>query len=254
MKWGGTAHAVKRGRPFGKARMRKNRQDACTGVREQRRLSMLRPHISTNLAISADGKISSVAGIPSGWTSRADHQRLLALRKNADALMVGRGTLESDQMTLTVPGKAVQPLRCIVSKSGNVDPAHPIFQKEGGEIHLLATEGTGKAGFNMSQRVAWHAGNLAEFLETLAEHHSVKHLHCEGGGQLIRALAELDVIDEFHVTISGHTLFGGLKAPTASGVPQEFLEATRNYKISHFEAHPELGECFLSYIRERPLV
>jgi len=212
---------------------------------------MLRPHISTNLAISADGKISSVAGIPSGWTSRADHQRLLALRENADALLVGRGTLESDQMTLTVPGKTLQPLRCIVSKSGKVDPTHPVFHKTGGEIHVLATEDKGIIKDEGSLGVTRHQQSLMEFLESLARDHAVKHVHCEGGGQLIRALAELDVIDEFHVTIAGYTLLGGLKAPTASGVPHEFLPAAQNYKISHFEARPELGECFLSYTRER---
>jgi hypothetical protein len=64
-------------------------------------------------------------------------------------------------------------------------------------------------------------------------------------------MAELDVIDEFHLTIAGHTLFGGLRAPTGTGIPAEFLEATRGFRISHFEPRPELGECFLSYTRDR---
>ena len=213
---------------------------------------MQRPHISTNLAISADGKISSVAGIPSGWTSKADQARLLELRQNADALLVGRGTLESDRMTLTVPGKSLQPLRCVVSRSGKFDFSHPLFQKPGGAIHLLTTgefpSETQECPFD---RIAFHHRSLADFLETLALEHGVKSLHCEGGGQLIRALAGLDVIDEFHLTLAGHTLFGGLRAPTGTGIPAEFLEATRNFSISHFEPRPELGECFLSYTRAR---
>ena len=63
---------------------------------------MPRPWISTNLAISADGKIDSTASRPSGWTSRDDHARLLKLRESADALIVGCGTSEADRMTLTV--------------------------------------------------------------------------------------------------------------------------------------------------------
>ena len=224
-------------------------EDACVAPGLQSELSMRRPKISTNLALSADGKISSVAGIPSGWTSQADHSRLLALRGNADALLVGRGTLESDQMTLTVPGKSVQPLRCIVSRSGKVNPAHPIFKKTGGAIHLLATAPEGED--EALPGITRHRQSLADFLETLAQKHAVQHLHCEGGGQLIRALAELDVIDEFHLTLAGHTLFGGYAAPTASGVPHTFFEAARGYRISHFEPHPELGECFLSYTRKR---
>lgn len=207
---------------------------------------MQRPWISTNLAISADGKITSVARRPSGWTSAEDHARLLDLRQSADALMVGRGTLEADRMTLTVPGKPTQPLRCIVSRSGEIPPDHPVFHQPGGPIHLLVTESPTSSGH---PGVIRHCGSLAGFLETLAVDHQVKHLHCEGGGTLIRALAELDVIDEFHITLAGHTLFGGATAPTASGIPAEFLPQSRNYEISHFDPRPASGECFLSYRR-----
>lgn len=211
---------------------------------------MSRPRISTNLAISADGKISSVARIPSGWTSKEDHTRFMELRETADALLVGRGTLESDRMTMLVPGKAFQPLRCVVSRSGNFDPEHPIFQHPGGDIHLLVT-GSGKLPEFPSSGVTIHRMSLSDFLETLGSKYAVKHLHCEGGGELIRELAELDVIDEFHLTVAGHTLFGGVNAPTTTGIPAEFLPAARQYQLSHFDARPELGECFLSYSRVR---
>lgn len=206
---------------------------------------MHRPWISTNLAVSADGKISSVSRRPSGWTSRADHARLLLLRENADALLVGRGTLEADRMTMTVPGKS--PLRCIVSRSGVLAPDHPVFQKPGGPIHLLVT---GNPSASPLPGATIHHGTLAGFLETLAKDHGVRHLHCEGGGQLIRSLAEIDAIDEFHLTLAGHTLFGGTGAPTATGIPGEFLPATRIFTLSHFESRPDAGECFLSYRRK----
>lgn len=207
---------------------------------------MLRPRISTNLAISADGKISSSPPRPSGWTSRTDHARLLELREIADAILVGHGTLESDQMTLTAPGKSKQPLRCIVSRSGKFDPSHPLFTKPGGEIHLLVTDdliGTPPPNATL------HQASLKNFLESLAAKNGVRHLHCEGGGQLIRALAELDAIDEFHLTLAGHTLFGGLHASTSTGVLLEFLPRSISFRLSHFEPRPDTGECFLSYLR-----
>lgn len=207
---------------------------------------MPRPWISTNLAVSADGKISTTDGRPSGWTSREDHARLLELRKSADALMVGRGTLEADRMTLTVPGKSTQPLRCIVSRSGILPADLPVFRKPGGPIHLLVTGELCRA---PDSALTIHQGDLASFLETLASQCGVKHLHCEGGGGLIRALAELDAIDEFHLTLAGHTLFGGLDAPTATGLPSEFPPRSLGFFICHFEPRPELGECFLSYRR-----
>ena len=203
---------------------------------------MTRPRISINFAISADGKISSVAKQPSGWTSPEDHARLLKLREGADALMVGRGTLEADRMTMKAPGN---PLRCVVSRSGKYDPAHPLFHTPGGAIHLLATEGAAPA---IPGTIA-HTGTLACFLETLAAI-GVQCIHCEGGGELAGELAALDAIDEIHLTWAGHTLFGGREAPTLSGIPGEFLPASRGYELVEFDPRPETGECFLSYRRK----
>ncbi|HSP43125.1 MAG TPA: RibD family protein [Luteolibacter sp.] len=208
---------------------------------------MIRPWISTNLAVSIDGKISSVARQPSGWTSREDHARLIDLRRGADALMVGRGTLEADRMTMKIPDQQVQPLRCVVSRRGVFNFDHPLFHSPGGEIHLLVTENPdcvppcGKV----------HHATLEEFLTIMAKQHGVKRLHCEGGGGLIRSLAELDAIDEFHLTLAGHTLFGGHDAPTATGTPGDFLPDSREFDMTHFEPLPESGECFLSYRRRK---
>lgn len=207
--------------------------------------SMTRPWISTNLAISADGKISSAGKRPSGWTSPADHQRLRELRQNADAILVGRGTLENDRMTLTAPRN---PLRCIVSQTGAISPSHPIFSTPGGPIHLLVT---GAENPPELSGVTIHRGDLTDFFTALATEHNVRNIHCEGGGQLIRTLADLDLIDEFHLTIAGHTLFGGSGAPTATGISGDFLPASRHFRISHFDPRPDLGECFASYLRIR---
>lgn len=209
---------------------------------------MARPRISTNLAISADGKITSVGGCASGWTSGADHARLLALRRGAGAILVGKGTLEADRMTLTVPGAGRQPLRCVVSRRGGLDPSHLIFQAPGGDIHLLVTDGFEESAIS---KVKIHRQTLAEFLEMLASDYRVERIHCEGGGQLIRSLAALDAIDEFHLTLAGHTLFGGLNASTATGIPAEYLVKSLDFEISHFDPQPATGECFLSYVRCR---
>lgn len=214
--------------------------------RENQASAVTRPWISTNLAVSADGKISSVAHRPSGWTSREDHARLLKLRESADALIVGRGTLEADRMTLTVPGTSRQPLRCVVSRSGKIPLDHPLFQKPGGPIHILAAPETKP---ELPAGVTVHHGSLENFLETLATDLSVKHLHCEGGGGLIRSLAEMNAIDEFHLTLAGHILFGGADAPTATGIPGDFPASSLEFTLSHFEPRPEAGECFLSYRR-----
>jgi riboflavin biosynthesis pyrimidine reductase len=208
---------------------------------------MVRPRISTNLAISADGKISSANRIPSGWTSDEDHQLFLKHREGVDAILVGRGTLDADHMTMTGPGN---PLRCIVSRRGMLDPAHPLFTTPGGPIHLLVTGDEAlELPPSLRAQVTVHHLTLAEFLDHLATKLAISTLHCEGGGQLIRALAEIDAIDAFHLTLAGHTLFGGCEAPTATGIPGGFLPRAVNFRLTRFDPRPDLGECFLSYER-----
>ncbi len=209
--------------------------------------AMEKPWISVNFAISADGKISSVTRRPSGWTSQADHQRLLELRNGVDALLVGKGTLVADAMTMTVPGNGKQPLRCIISRSGELDREHPVFLKPGGEIHFcVAGDGVVDA-----PGATVHRGSLEEFLKTLATELAVHHLHCEGGGELVSELMALDAIDEFHLTLAGHTLFGGADAPTVAGLPGRFPGMSLDFEISRFQPVTETGECFLSYRRRR---
>lgn len=176
----------------------------------------------------------------------------MELRGSADAILVGRGTWENDHMTMVAPERTVQPLRCVVSRKGNFDLAHPLFRTPGGDIHLLITENQAEQFREIpTGEVTIHHQSLAEFIENLTTRYQVNHLHCEGGGELIRELASLDWIDDFHVTFAGHTLFGGQAAPTATGIPREFLPAGRSYEIQYFEAHPELRECFVGYSRVR---
>lgn len=202
-----------------------------------------------NLAVSADGKTSDVAHRPSGWTSRADHDRLLELRSTAGALLVGRRTLVADRMTLACPARDVQPLRCVVAGSGEVPEAHPLFERAGGTIHWLITGDSPSLPLRFPTEVTVHRGTLADFLTTLKTQLGVDHVHCEGGGTLIRMLAEMDAIDELHLTLAGHTLFGGKIAPTATGSPADYLPKSLDFHISRFQVSPETGECFMSYRR-----
>jgi len=211
------------------------------------------PSISLNFALSADGKIAAAGPGTGRWTSAADLDRLLTLRLGADALLVGRGTLDADQMTLTLPAHLnppFQPLRCVVSRRGGFNPRHPLFAAAGGPIHLLVT-GADDPPAELAGRATIHRCRLPEFLATLGRDHGVQRIHCEGGGELARALLQLDIVATIHLTWAGHTLFGGREAPTLSGLPGDFLPASRQFELVHFDPRPESGECFLTYHRTR---
>ena len=214
---------------------------------------MTRPTVLINFAITADGKVSTANKDPAHFTSDVDLQHLLEIRGRADALLVGRGTLEADSMSMTIPPElnpSGQPLRCIASRSGKFDLGHKVFHTKGGALHLLATEPADDYDPSTYQAAGAtiHRSSLAKFLESMARDHQVETLLCEGGGTLVRALAELDAIDEVHLTWAGHTLFGGAGAPTITGHLADHLPASLHFELTHFEPL-ENGECFLSYKR-----
>ncbi|MGJ8724017.1 MAG: RibD family protein [Roseibacillus sp.] len=211
---------------------------------------MDRPRILINFAISADGKIGTSQKGPSRFTSKADLDRLLQIRLRADAILVGRGTLEADEMSMTIPAELnppKQPLRCIISRSGKFDSAHKVFHSPGGDIHLIATDT--KEPFDEIPHTIPHLCSLEDFLARAKNELGVETLLCEGGGSLVKDLFAIDAIDEINLTLAGHSLIGGKNAPTITGIPSDFLPTSRDFKITHFEP-TEDGELFATWSRE----
>jgi riboflavin-specific deaminase-like protein len=214
-----------------------------------------------NFAISADGKISTREYAPTGFTSSADKQRLREIRALGDALMVGRRTLETDQMSMTLTdaellqrrvarGQARFPLRVILTRLGKVSPDWKVFQREGGPILLVTEEPVGKY-----QRAAWRRSveiysrrklDLGRFLEWLGREKQVRTLVCEGGPTLLRELIERDLLDEIYLTIAP-LIFGGERAPSLTGPPGEFLSSVKNFSL--VEARKVKDEIFCHYQR-----
>lgn len=203
--------------------------------------------VSANFAISADGKISSDPQRPSGWTSAQDHQRLLELRRGADAIIVGRGTLCTDNMSLTVPNQKRQPLRCVVSRHGTFSGNEKIFHSNGGDVHLLVTDAS-CCPFSR-EGVTFHFGKLTDFVNALHHDFGVQHIHCEGGGMLLRDLLDHDLLDTLHLTWAAHTLFGGRNAPTISGLADGNFSLSRHFSLVEMTEYGAEGEIFLTYQR-----
>lgn len=204
---------------------------------------MSRPYISVNLAISLDGKISTKNYTPARFTPKADLQRLLELRSVADALLVGRGTLEADEMRLIVPDELLNgrggPLRCVISRQGKWKLGHPFFEIKEPEVVLFVTS----RGAEQEQEVG--VQSLEEAVEYLFEK-GVKHLHCEGGGELVMAMMKSDMVDEVFLTWAGSVFFGGVGAPTMSGRNTSYLPESRSYELLAMDQGDQ-GECYLHY-------
>ena len=219
------------------------------------------------MAMSADGKIATANRELCSFGSSADSAFLYELRSRADAIMTGATTLRAQNADLTSGGNlyqrrrkrrglAVEPIRVIVSSRGKLSPALRIFRKKGGPLILLTTEQIRprdqakmeQAGASLG-RFGSHRLDLPAALHWLTRKWGVRHLHCEGGGELNQSLFETGWVDELYLTICPR-IFGGRQAPgIAEGKGFPSLSAAFRMELRTVR---KIGdEIFLKFIRKR---
>jgi 2,5-diamino-6-(ribosylamino)-4(3H)-pyrimidinone 5'-phosphate reductase len=227
---------------------------------------MRRPQILVNFAVTIDGKVSLARPTPSHFTSSRDKRRLLEIRSLGDALLVGRNTIEIDNMSMGLPDgdlrlarvqrrQSEYPLRVVISNSGHLSADLKIFSQRFSPIVVYSTTRMPTANqAALQSRTTLHLTdhdqvNLHDVLNDLCETHHVRTLVCEGGPLLAKGLAEIDAIDELYVTLAP-ILFGGAGAPGILGTPGAFLPSSRTYQLASMQV--EATECFLHYVAYRP--
>jgi 2,5-diamino-6-(ribosylamino)-4(3H)-pyrimidinone 5'-phosphate reductase len=225
-------------------------------------MPMIRPRILVNFAMTVDGKTSTARLTPANFTSKYDKRRLLEIRALGDALLVGRNTVQTDNMSMGLPdenlrkarlerGQSEFPLRVVVSNSGNLPLQLSIFKHQFSPIVVYSTtrmntakqeELKTRARLHLSERDKLY---LPEVLSDLFQNHGIRTLVCEGGPTLARGLAEIDAIDELYLTVAPF-LVGGIEAPGLLGRPGPFLSRSRFYRLESIKVVS--AECYLHYI------
>lgn len=211
--------------------------------------------------MTVDGKITTRAYSPVDFTSRDDKRHLLQQRSLGDAVLIGRSTLTRDNVRLGLPdpkmraerearGQAPYPLRVIVSNEGRISPELNLFQHDFSRIVIFSTTRMPrkyqlalreKATLRLSET---RRVDLRRMLQQLRTDYNVRRVACEGGAELFRGLLELDLVDELSLTIAPY-VFGGLTAPTLTGVGENFLPSSVLCSLGEMRT---LGdECFLRY-------
>jgi riboflavin-specific deaminase-like protein len=211
--------------------------------------------------MTVDGKITTRTFSPVDFTSRADKLHLLRQRSLGDAVLIGRSTLEHDNVRLGLPdpkmraerearGQIAYPLRVIVSNEGRIDPALNIFQTDFSRIVIFSTTRMprksqkalrAKATLHLSEA---RSVDLVWMLRQLRVEYGVRTLACEGGAELFRSLLELELVDQLNLTIAPF-IFGGREAPTLTGRNKNFLPGSILCSLGKMQVTG--GECFLEY-------
>jgi len=217
------------------------------------------PFVFLNVAMTADGKLTTANRAVSSFSSPRDQELLLALRATADAVMSGARTVDLNPINLGPGpakyrarrrrrGLAEYNLRIIVSGSGSVDSGAEIFKRKFSPVIILTTRRASQVRLKrlraLADEVKICGDQACDFrgaLRWLRQKWGVKRLLCEGGGEVNDALFRAGVVDEVYVTICPK-IFGGRGAPTlADGAGAATLAVAAQLELRSAQRHgPEM--------------
>ena len=190
---------------------------------------MPRPYVMVNLAMSADGKLSTRERRQVRISGKGDFSRVDTLKAGCDAVMVGIGTVIADDPSLTVKSQDLiasrrargledHPVRVVVDCKARIPPDASILCKGSGTRVVACCEDADPGRCNALSGVAhvFRAGKGEVDLEALLSglhDMGIRRLMVEGGGRLIGSLFMRGFVDEY-VTFIGNMIIGGDEAPT----------------------------------------
>ncbi|AKB75943.1 5-amino-6-(5-phosphoribosylamino)uracil reductase [Methanosarcina lacustris Z-7289] len=190
---------------------------------------MDRPFIFINSAMSADGKLSTKERKQVKISGKLDFERVDELRAQADAIMVGIGTVLADDPSLTVKsperkaarkiaGKNENPVRIIVDSAARIPLDADIFKKGEG-LRIIAVSNSAPAEKIKSlgeKALVIKTGDLKVDLGGLVaklKEMGINTLMVEGGATLNWGMLSVGLVDEVY-TFVGNLIIGGKTAPT----------------------------------------
>lgn len=226
---------------------------------------MERPFVSINMAMTVDGKITSALREYPRFTSAFDKKNMDRLRAEADAILVGAGTVRADNPALHVRdpemralrralGKPEGLLQVLVSASLELGTASRFLDAAEAGTCIIATVEDApelRVASLADKAEIWLLGraqvDLSRLLHKLKQR-GVERLLVEGGGELNWGFVRDDLLDELYVTIAP-ALLGGREAPTL--LEGEGLTMRGRKPLRLVEIHREGDELYCRYAVER---
>jgi diaminohydroxyphosphoribosylaminopyrimidine deaminase / 5-amino-6-(5-phosphoribosylamino)uracil reductase len=171
------------------------------------RIMRKRPYVTLKFAVSADHKIASTPGQRTTITGEQVNARVHLMRAQSDAILVGMGTVMSDdpELTCRLPGMEQRSPKAFVLARGPLPPESKLA-KLGATLLILPIRHSGEGRNLSSEWVPAFAGmTLKEHLEALASQ-GINTLMIEGGAKTARLFLEAGLVDEFHIFAAPITL------------------------------------------------
>lgn len=198
-----------------------------------------RPWVGICMVSSLDGS-TVVDGASSGLSNPNDTDVLLTLRRLADVIVVGAGTVRAEGYGApSTPGQRIG----VVTETGALDVGTDLFTTGSG--FLICPDSTPDRGVE-TLRAGRHTVDLAAALGRLDEVvPDVAFVQAEGGARLNGALIADDLVDELNLSISSR-LVGGNGPRLAAGGGQ----TRADFDLAHL-AIDDQSFLFSRWVRRR---
>lgn len=181
------------------------------------------------MAMSADGKITSYRRESFQLGSAHDKRLMNTLRSQADAVIIGSGTVRADGYPLIVRdpravakrvrrGASIQPINVVMSNSLDIPLAKPLFHHPDTEKLVFTARGASRENIRRVERLAAvvvlpsKAVSPRRVVDYLARRGASRIL-VEGGGSINYSFIKEKLVDEIFITVTPF-IIGGAKAPT----------------------------------------
>lgn len=198
-------------------------------------MTLERPFVILNVAVTADGKTDTVARRGAKISSPQDLARVDRLRAESDAIMVGGRTLLGDDPRLTVKsaelraarrarGLTENPLKVGVVSKATLRLDSRFLTVGPASVLLFTTQQTDPAQIARLRQAGADVHVLGETRVDLPaalrrlQESGVQRLLVEGGGTLNAELLRLGLVDEIRLYLAP-LIFGGATAPTLADGP-----------------------------------
>ena len=173
----------------------------------------MRPFIHVNCAMSADGKLAGPDRKQVRISSEEDKLRVKNLRRKYDAILVGVGTVLSDDPHLTIKGATYDenPVRIVLDDKGRTPDNAQVVDDRAPTI-IVTDDQCSKEWPGVGVIRHRKDEDINDVLSILAEE-GIESILVEGGGETIASFFKAKAVDRYTVFVGG-LIIGGRTSPT----------------------------------------
>ncbi len=173
----------------------------------------MRPRVTVNCAMTADGKLAGRRRRQITISSPDDLARVKDLRRGHDAILVGVGTVLSDDPHLTINETPEEnPTRVVLDSNGRTPDNARVL--DGRAMTIIATSEDCKREWRNAEVIRAGKGRVdIEILLSRLTEMGIDSLLVEGGGEVLWSFFEGGFVDSYSVFV-GSMIIGGRTAPT----------------------------------------